>query len=108
MSFQRSIFLLQFVILTSTLSSATLREEYFTQFLNPIDSFDLRQWENRYWIDTDSYTGNGPIFVYVTGAEIDEGERRSANSHFFDMGREVGAVLVYTENRFYGLSRPTP
>lgn len=90
------------MILTSTLSSATLREEYFTQFLNPIDSFDSRQ-----WVDTDSYTGNGPIFVYVTGAEIDEGERRRANSHFFDMGREVGAVLVYTENRFYGLSRPT-
>lgn len=90
-----------------TVSSAYFYEEYITQPLNPIDSFDTRRWQNRYFLDSDSYVDGGPIFIHLGGPDYYLAETRMNLSHFLEIGQELGAVLIYTEHRFYGESRPT-
>lgn len=83
------------------------QEEFITQALNPIDSLDQRTWSNRYYVDRDSYVEGGPIFVHVGGPDFYSAELRMNLSHFNEIGRAMGALLVFTEHRFYGQSRPT-
>lgn len=82
-------------------------EEFITQPLNPIDSFDTRRWQNRYFLDSDYHVEGGPIFLHLGGADYYYTEVRFNVSHFLEMGQELGALLVFTEHRFYGESRPT-
>lgn len=83
------------------------QEEFIMQPLNPIDSFDQRTWSNRYYVDRESYVEGGPIFVHVGGPDFYSAEVRMNLSHFHEIGRDMGALLVFTEHRFYGQSRPT-
>lgn len=92
---------------TASVSAAAFQERYFTQKLVPIDRLDTRTWQNRYFIDESDYTPGGPIFVYVGGPDFYMTELRMQMSHFFDVGRQQNAVLIATELRFYGESRPT-
>lgn len=89
-------------------SGAWFQERYIVQPVNPIDSFDRRTWQNRYYLDNDSYTENGPIFVHVGGPDFYLADARMNMSYFVELGMEMGAVMAYTEHRFYGESRPTP
>lgn len=100
---------LLFVLLTILVkvSSGVFREEYIAQPVLPIDSFDLRRWQNRYFVDSDSYVEGGPIFVHVGGPDFYLSEVRMLLSHFLEIGRDMGALLIFTEHRFYGESRPT-
>ena len=82
-------------------------ERFFTQKLVPIDFLDQREWENLYYIDEEYYQPGGPIFVFVGGADFYSTIYRLNTSHFFDIGREMHALLIATEHRFFGQSRPT-
>lgn len=82
-------------------------EQSIDQTLIPIDQFDRRTWQNRFFIDDSYYTPGGPLFL-STGASISFASDAWLNyTHFFDMGREMNALLIYTEHRFFGHSRPT-
>lgn len=87
--------------------SAEFQPRYMVQDLMPIDRFNPYQFYNRYYIDEDSHWDGGPIFIHVAGPEFYQADIRMELSHFFDLGREEGAVLILTEHRFYGSSRPT-
>lgn len=88
-------------------TSAYFYEKYITQPVLPIDAFDRRVWQNRYFVDSDSYVEGGPIFVHLGGPDFYMAEVRMNLSHFLEIGQDSGALLVYTEHRFYGESRPT-
>lgn len=88
-------------------TSGYFYEEYITQPLHPMDSFNQRNWQNRFFIDRDSYVEGGPIFVSVAGPDFYNTDLRMNLSHFHEIGRDMGAVMVYTEYRFFGQSRPT-
>lgn len=52
------------------------------------------------------YKAGGPLFIYVGGEwAINAGS--ISRGHFYDMAKDLGAYLFYTEHRYYGLSRPT-
>lgn len=95
------------VILAPVAIQGYFQEYHFTQTLLPIDQFDTRTWDNRYFLDDEYYTPGGPLFV-STGASVGFNHDAWMNfTYFFDLGREMGALLLYTEHRFYGESRPT-
>lgn len=83
-------------------------EHFFAQKLLPIDQFETRTWQNRYYLDDSYYTPGGPMFL-STGASVTFKSDDWLNyTYFYEMGREMNALLVFTEHRFYGDSRPTP
>lgn len=48
----------------------------------------------------------GPIFIFV-GGEWTISDSKLLGGHMFDMAREHGGYMFYTEHRYYGQSRPT-
>lgn len=100
-------FPLLLLLILFNVASAYFYEEWITQPVNPIDSFDNRRWQNRYFVDSDSYIEGGPIFVHLGGPDFYLAEVRMNLSHFLEIGKDMGALLVFTEHRFYGQSRPT-
>lgn len=94
-------------LLLAASASAEFDELYFTQRLMPIDQFDTRTWENRYYLDDDNYTPGGPLFVTSSASYTINSEDWMDNTHFFDIGREMNALLLHTEHRFYMDNRPT-
>lgn len=82
-------------------------EHTFPQKLLTIDQFETRTWQNRFWLDDSYYTPGGPLFLSTSGAATVQTDDWLNHTYFFDMGREMNALLVYTEHRFYGESRPT-
>lgn len=66
----------------------------------------VKYWNQRYFVDTTFWGGDGfPIFVYIGG----EGPQ-GAPSHFLYMAtlaQEHQALMVSLEHRFYGESHPT-
>lgn len=100
-------FAVLFLILAPALIQGEFVEHQFEQRLMPIDQFDTRTWQNRYWLDDSSYTPGGPLFVVTTASVGFHYEDWLNNTHFYDLGRELNALLLYTEHRFYGESRPT-
>lgn len=49
----------------------------------------------------------GPMFIFLGGEwEISKG--RITGGHMYDMAREHNGLLVYTEHRYYGKSKPLP
>lgn len=84
------------------------QERIFTQKLMPIDLHDTRTWENRYYIDDSYYQPGGPLFVYTSASVNLDYASLMNHTYFFDLGKEFNAILLFTEHRFYGESRPTP
>lgn len=95
------------LLLTASCAFGVFQERTITQLLRPIDQFDTRTWENHYFIDDSYYQVGGPLFV-VTGSSLNlDYNAWMYNTYFFDLGRELGALLLFTEHRFYENNRPT-
>lgn len=60
----------------------------------------------RYLANNALFKDGGPIFIYV-GGEWEISAPWIQAGRFYDIAKEVGAFLVYTEHRYYGKSRPT-
>ncbi|XP_058831051.1 thymus-specific serine protease-like [Topomyia yanbarensis] len=74
-----------------------------------VDNFDPQNpstWSMRYMENAEHYQPGGPLFIYV-GGEWTISAGSISRGHFYDMAKELGAYLFYTEHRYYGLSRPT-
>lgn len=87
--------------------SSEFEVRYITQQLVPPDYLDERTWENLYYIDESSYQPGGAIFLMIGSHDFYLTPGRLTNSRFFDIGREQHGVLVASQHRFYGQSRPT-
>lgn len=102
------VFLLLGVLYSSTTVSGYFYEQRISLKLLTIDQFETRTWENKYYLDDSNYTPGGPMFVATGAYEMFPTDFWLNYTHFYDMGREMNALLVYTEHRFFGESRPTP
>lgn len=101
------LLLLVLVACLCSLGHCEFEERFLTQTLNPIDLLDSRTWQNLYYIDEDYYVSGGPIYLLVGGSDFYSTPSMLQLSHFFDVGREQHALLIASEHRFYGRSRPT-
>lgn len=88
-------------------SRATVETKWIMQYVDNFDPQNPSTWSMRYLDNGEHYTPGGPLFIYV-GGEWTISSGTMSGGHFYDMARELGAYLFYTEHRFYGLSRPTP
>lgn len=95
------------LILLFSSAHGVFQEYHFSQRLMPIDQFDDRTWENRYHLDDSQYTTGGPLFVSPSASLTFNSEVWRTNTYFFDLGREMNAILLHTEHRFYTDNRPT-
>jgi lysosomal Pro-X carboxypeptidase len=81
---------------------------YFDQQLDHFSFADLPNFQQRYLINSDHWSGpakNGPIFFYC-GNEGDI-ELFAANSGFvWEQAPRFGALVVFPEHRYYGESMP--
>ena len=76
-------------------------------FKNKIDHFnflDSREYDQRYWVSDEYWTGEGPIFIYICG------EYRCSvpdtRLYPFMVGANYNARFMVLEHRFYGDSQP--
>ncbi|GAB0098733.1 thymus-specific serine protease [Sergentomyia squamirostris] len=87
--------------------SCQIETRNFTQWLDHFDENCTETWNNTYYIDESFYEPGGPIFLYVGDMQFYYTWYRLNSSHFVDIAREAGALLIGTEHRYYGESRPT-
>ncbi|KAJ8682094.1 hypothetical protein QAD02_017886 [Eretmocerus hayati] len=75
----------------------------------PIDHFnhrDNRTWKMRYFEEDKYFNNSGPIFVMLGGEwTISPGYLQTGLMH--SLAEQHGALMFYTEHRYYGKSRPT-
>uniref|UniRef100_A0A336N030 CSON003791 protein n=1 Tax=Culicoides sonorensis TaxID=179676 RepID=A0A336N030_CULSO len=81
-------------------------EYWIEQKLDNFDAKNNRTWFMRYLANNALYREGGPIFITV-GGEWEISPPWIQAGRFYDIAKEVGAFLFYTEHRFYGKSRPT-
>lgn len=81
-------------------------EGWITQPLDHFNYRDNRTWSMRYYENSVVLKKNGPIFIMIGGEwEISKGFLQSGLMH--EIATTYGALMYYTEHRFYGKSRPT-
>ncbi|XP_012223424.1 putative serine protease K12H4.7 [Linepithema humile] len=77
--------------------------------IQPLDHFNHRNnhtWSMRYYENSAVLKKNGPILIMIGGEwEISKGFLQSGLMH--EIATTYGALMYYTEHRFYGKSRPT-
>lgn len=92
-------------ILSSTLHDLP-EEQWFTQYLDHFNPSDARVWKQRYFVNTNFYKPNGPIFLLI-GAEGIASAKWMIEGQWIEYAKEFGAMCFYVEHRFYGKSHPT-
>ena len=79
-------------------------EKTFDNLVDHFNAQDDRTYKQRYWVNDDFYTGEGPVFVYICG------EYRctvpDTRLYPFMIGATYGARFLVVEHRFYGDSQP--
>ncbi|RLU16943.1 hypothetical protein DMN91_011012 [Ooceraea biroi] len=91
--------------------SKTFKEEdvvegWITQPLDHFNHRDNRTWSMRYNENSAFLKKNGPIIIMIGGEwEISTGFLQGGL--MYEIGSQHGALMYYTEHRFYGKSRPT-
>ncbi|XP_063986366.1 putative serine protease K12H4.7 [Diachasmimorpha longicaudata] len=82
-----------------------LMEEWIEQ---PLDHFDVtnnRSWRMRYYENNQFFNNTGPIFIMLGGEwKIYPGSLQSGM--LFENAKVHGAMMYYTEHRYYGKSHP--
>lgn len=75
----------------------------------PVDQFNATNEDTYpmwYYQNTEYYVPGGPLFIYIGGEwSISQGWVQSG--HMYDMAKEMGGMIYYTEHRYYGASFPT-
>uniref|UniRef100_A0A1B0CT00 Prolylcarboxypeptidase n=1 Tax=Lutzomyia longipalpis TaxID=7200 RepID=A0A1B0CT00_LUTLO len=102
---------IQAILAIGALAACVQCEIEMRNFTQPLDHFDencTETWDNTYYIDESFYQPGGPIFLYVGDMQFYFTDYRIRSSHFRDIAIEAGALLVATEHRYYGNSRPVP
>ncbi|XP_011860950.1 PREDICTED: putative serine protease K12H4.7 [Vollenhovia emeryi] len=81
-------------------------ENWFNQRLDHFNPADARVWKQRYFVNSDFYKPNGPIFLLI-GAEGIANAKWMIEGQWIEYAKELGAMCFYLEHRFYGKSHPT-
>ncbi|XP_037029560.1 thymus-specific serine protease-like [Bradysia coprophila] len=81
--------------------------EYIEQNVDNFNPNNDDTYQMRYYRNDEFFVRGGPIFIYV-GGEWSISPGSLLGGHMFDMARELGAQMFYTEHRYYGQSFPTP
>ncbi|XP_014206647.1 putative serine protease K12H4.7 [Copidosoma floridanum] len=90
----------------SWLGSRTITEKWIEQTLDHFNHRDDRTWNMRYYEEDRYFNGTGPILVFLGGEwEISPGYLNSGL--MYEIGKQHGALMFYTEHRYYGKSEPT-
>ncbi|EZA55516.1 putative serine protease F56F10.1 [Ooceraea biroi] len=83
------------------------KEQWFTQEFDHFSPFNNRVWKQRYFVNSDYYKPNGPIFLMI-GAEGFIDPKWMVEGQWIEYAKEFGAMCFYLEHRYYGKSHPTP
>ncbi|KAL6253612.1 hypothetical protein P5V15_012328 [Pogonomyrmex californicus] len=84
----------------------TVIEGWITQPLDHFNHRDNRTWLMRYKENSAFLKKDGPILIIIGGEwEITDGFLQGGL--MYELGMKYGALMYYTEHRFYGESRPT-
>lgn len=83
-----------------------IHEKWITQPLDYFNPRDNRTWSMRYFENTAFFNKTGPILIQL-GGEWEIGPGFLQTGLMYDIGSVHGAMLYYTEHRYYGKSRPT-
>ena len=79
-------------------------ERWFENWVDHYNAQDDRTFKQRWWVNDDYWTGDGPLFLYICG------EYRCSvpdtRLYPFMIGATYGARLLVLEHRFYGDSQP--
>lgn len=84
-----------------------------TRFLNqPLDHFNpfnRRNWDQKYFENSEFFQDGGPIFIYTTLGEGLYGVYDDWIKYglVYDIARETNGLLIALEHRYFGVSRPT-
>ncbi|KAL6442746.1 hypothetical protein ACFW04_002671 [Cataglyphis niger] len=82
-------------------------EQWFTQHLDHFNPTDARIWKQKYFVNSNFYKPNGPIFLMI-GAEGLANAKWMVEGQWIEYAKEFGAMCFYLEHRYYGKSHPTP
>ena len=90
----------------SNSSEENVVEKWIEQRLNNFDPQDNRTFMMRYMENSNYLQDGGPIFIFIgEGWTIDADTLRYG--HMSDMAKALNETMFYTEQRFFGESRPT-
>ncbi|XP_063709094.1 thymus-specific serine protease-like [Culicoides brevitarsis] len=90
----------------SEFSTKAVSTNWFRARVDNFNPSDTRTWNMRYIANNQYYVAGGPLLIYI-GAEWAISAGWVQGGMPFDMARQYRGYLVYTEHRYYGLSRPT-
>lgn len=79
---------------------------YFQQKLDHFDLKNKATWQQRYWVDTTNFFGDGPVFLII-GDQMEASELMITNTQVTKYARTYNALVVLVEHRYYGQSIPT-
>ncbi|XP_072014566.1 LOW QUALITY PROTEIN: putative serine protease K12H4.7 [Amphiura filiformis] len=83
-----------------------VKERWITQRLNHFDDSNLQTWQQRYFVNDTFYKPGGPVFLMIWG----ESEAYSVwiqEGMWIEWARQIGALCLMLEHRYYGMSHPT-
>ncbi|KZC08379.1 PREDICTED: putative serine protease K12H4.7 [Dufourea novaeangliae] len=86
--------------------SQSISERWIEQPLDHFNPRDNRTWSMRYYENPELFKEGGPILIMIGGEwEISTGFLQAGL--MYEIARTHGAMMYYTEHRYYGKSRPT-
>eukprot|EP00940_MAST-03C_sp_MAST-3C-sp2_P001488 g1488.t1 len=89
----------------ATPTSANCREDYFKQALDHFSDNDTRTFKQRFFWNASYFRTGGPV-LYYTGNEADVTLYVNQTGLMWENAASLGALLVFGEHRFYGLTLP--
>ncbi|XP_059931536.1 thymus-specific serine protease [Gadus macrocephalus] len=89
-----------------TRNETVVEDKWFIQKLDHFNGADSRTWKQRYFVQEQFYRDGGPVFLMIGG----EGPANPAwmeNGTWLLYAKQMGALCLMLEHRFYGQSHPT-
>ncbi|XP_064615454.1 putative serine protease K12H4.7 [Liolophura sinensis] len=81
-------------------------DQYFSQKLDHFNYIDDSSWQQRYFISTQYYQDNGPVFLML-GGEAEANPQWMVQGQWINYAASYNALILMLEHRYYGKSRPT-
>ena len=92
---------------STSLTSKGVQTEFYEQKLDHFSPTDTRTWKQKYFTNDEYYKEGGPVFLMIGGeAAISIGYMTGLA--WVEYAKQVNAMLIHLEHRYYGNSRPLP
>lgn len=83
------------------------KDQWFTQYLDHFNPTEARTWHQRYFVNTQYYKPDGPIFLMI-GGEGTASSKWMLEGQWIEYAKKYNALCFQLEHRYYGASHPTP